>query len=191
MSRRRSARTWLERVGDHAARSKAASSDGDDSILEAQKSLATLLAELRFTLPQPRADLRAGWIEALEFLCGTGSFPQLESLLIGLRALDRGVDVPELNRVPKKGPKRSREAYEAMRALVEAAYEEHRVYENDASWRQRLNDLGTSYATVEKYRQQVADEAPEIGIRTNYALAWLDAEPADVIGAALRVLKIS
>jgi hypothetical protein len=185
--KRRPQKSWIEQIEQRVSRSKVEPSGSPAARAEAQQAISLLFAELRHSRATPSPD-RSGWIETLTFLSETGAFPELESLVFGLQALDRGDVTTGLDRIPMPGPKTRREQYEAMRAAVEAAEEIQREWTDHEAFRAYLKQLGTAYSTIDGYKGKLASQAPAYAPRSSYMLAWGDTDPNELLGLACKAI---
>lgn len=186
--------TTLELCVLHAEAATSSTTGADDAKREAQEAIFNLLQHLSPVIGDLVGDRDAGtrsdWIACVAFLEGTGAFPKLAGLSLGLSALDRGAVDDLLEPISKKGPKnRTRELW-IMRAIVEGSDElwDKLDGKHEHEFRPLLNELGTALGTIAGYRETLLREAPDLMRPRSYLLAYGYRDPRDVIRTATELL---
>lgn len=161
---------------------------GSDAALSAaQRAIFHLIQELapalgdKFVLVagEDAKVIREKWIDLLQFLVGTQSFPSLAGLSIGLQELRRGVTVPELQEKAggSRGGLSSTDELLLQAWAIEAADELRSRCTSSDEYRAELKESETSYSTIEGYRKSVLAGPTEFHPRPSYILAWADLPP--------------
>ncbi|MBK8860339.1 MAG: hypothetical protein IPN48_05165 [Sphingomonadales bacterium] len=160
------------------------------SVADTMKALQPALGSLMETsnLQEAKA-IRSSWIDKLHFLNGCLALPDLCSLSVALRELDRGVVsdalLPDGN---MQGGKSNTERLRLMAYAVEAADELKRRCEFDDEYRAELKDSKTAHATIEKYRKAIR-HLPEFAPRIGWQLYW-QAKPKTVLSRLVWAIKV-